>query len=524
MTEQDRINARAFKLKRMSNMPRLTFNQMRFTFTEYLDIDSEWVAMYRFAMLTEIEPVLFDCCINSCLCYTGRFRHDDHCRVCNEPRKRAGVAQRQFSYIPLIPRLQGYFQNEAKIKALLYRDDYEHTPGKINDVFDCQHYRNLLQSKVVVDGHEQNYKYFSCPNDIAFSFCADGYLLFKRRRGGPSATPLIIQLYNLPPTIRTHLENLICIGVISGPNAPKYLDSFLYPFDEECARLAHGVRTFNALTKMHFPLHAYRIFTLGDMVSINAELGIKGHNGFSPCRSCKIKGVRDVTNKKTNYYVPLMKPYKEGEPPRSWDPSNLPLRTHESFEEAYAEIEAAPTQNQSDRLAMYHGVNARPAMQRVGSVDLAQSYPWDWMHLFLENVIPALIKLWMGNFKDLDVGSENYEISEEVWEEIGQETADAVKDIPAAFVRKLSNIATERSYFTAEAWCFWFMFLAPTLLKDRFPEAKYYDHMCDLVEIMKICLQFETTDAEIDNLEAKIIDWVEDYERSAFCCNYELDY
>lgn len=100
--------------------------------------------------------------------------------------------------------------------------------------------------------------------------------------------------------------------------------------------------------------------------------------------------------------------------------------------------------------------------------------------------------------------TEDYVIPMAVWEEIGIETADAVKIIPAAFVRVLPNIAKERAFFTAESWCFWFLYLAPTLLKGRFQNAKYHRHLCDLVEIMKISLQFSITHHEIDNLEAKI--------------------
>ena len=44
------------------------------------------------------------------------------------------------------------------------------TPGQIKDVFDCEHYRRLLETKVVINGHEQKYCYFSNPYDIAFLF------------------------------------------------------------------------------------------------------------------------------------------------------------------------------------------------------------------------------------------------------------------------------------------------------------------------------------------------------------------
>ena len=96
-------------------------------------------------------------------------------------------------------------------------------------------------------------------------------------------------------------------------------------------------------------------------------------------------------------------------------------------------IRNVPTNMAAKALEMYHGINGDPALHRVSSVDLAQCYPWVWMHMFLENIIPTLIKLWMGKYKGLDVGEKDYEITDKVWEEIGQETTDAVKDIPAAF-------------------------------------------------------------------------------------------
>jgi hypothetical protein len=205
-------------------------------------------------------------------------------------------------------------------------------------------------------------------------------------------------------------------------------------------------------------------------------------------------------------------PAVEGEPLRSWDPTNLPLRTHDSFAVARAAIRKASTQKSADDLEMYYGISGEPALHHVSSVDLAQCYPWDWMHLFLENIILALIKLWMGKYKGLGVGEEDYEIDEEIWKEIGHETSEAVKDIPAAFVRHLPDIAADRSSFTAEAWSFWFMHLAPFLLQNRFPDPKYHWHLCDLVDIMKICLQFEITEEEINELEKKIHIWVRLYE------------
>jgi len=135
------------------------------------------------------------------------------------------------------------------------------------------------------------------------------------------------------------------------------------------------------------------------------------------------------------------------------------------------------------------------------------------MHLFLENIVPTLVNLWTGRFKGLDEGTEEYELAPHIWEEIGEETAATVKDIPAAFVRALGNIASERSSFTAEAWGFWFMHLAPVLLRNRFPRRKYYTHMCKLVSLMKTSIKLEISMEEIDVLEQGFAEWVQEYER-----------
>jgi hypothetical protein len=132
------------------------------------------------------------------------------------------------------------------------------------------------------------------------------------------------------------------------------------------------------------------------------------------------------------------------------------------------------------------------------------------MHLFFENIIPNLIKFWSGKFKGLDTGREAYEISEEVWEQIWKETADAMRHIPSDFCRSL---ASGPGKFTAESWCFWFVYLAPGLLRGRFSDPKYHVHSCELGEIVKSCLQFTSKVSEIDQLEEHIIRWVQTYEQ-----------
>jgi len=135
------------------------------------------------------------------------------------------------------------------------------------------------------------------------------------------------------------------------------------------------------------------------------------------------------------------------------------------------------------------------------------------MHQFLENIVKTLLSLWMGDFKDFNSDGEAYVIPDHIWQQIGDETAAAVKNIPAAFCRVLGNIHNDRSSFTAESYSFWFIYIAPILLHGRFQHNKYYDHFLNLVKIMKTTLQFSVTHDEVDELEESLICWVMTYEK-----------
>lgn len=71
-----------------------------------------------------------------------------------------GDPRRQFSYILLIPRLQGYFQNPSMVKRLSYRANYEAGNRSMSDIFDGIHYQTLLETEVIIDAHPLGQSFF----------------------------------------------------------------------------------------------------------------------------------------------------------------------------------------------------------------------------------------------------------------------------------------------------------------------------------------------------------------------------
>jgi hypothetical protein len=65
---------------------------------------------------------------------------------------------------------------------------------------------------------------------------------------------------------------------------------------------------------------------------------------------------------------------------------------------------------------------------------------------------------------------------------------------------------------TAERWALWAMFLAPILLRDRFPDRKYYDHFMKLVRLINKCVSWVLKRSELEEIRVGFQEWVEEYE------------
>jgi hypothetical protein len=508
MDERDKLILRAFALKIRDHLKDDTFESLPFVFQNHT-LPSWKETRSRVAFLSGLHPVAYDCCPNSCCCFVGPHALLDKCPYCNAARYSVEQrARKSFVYVPLAPRLVALYRNVDLATKMEYRSQCVPSTQGISDIFDGSVYRNLTKKHVVVDGRVLPYTYFSDPRDIALGLATDGFAPFRRRKA--TTWPLIVYNYNLPPEIRFRKEYILCIGVVPGPKKPKDMDSFLYPLVEELLQMAVGIRAFDVLQSSLFALHAYLIVVSGDIPALTMLLNIKGHNAFSPCRACKITGVQAPSQKVKTYYVPLSR--HQPLSAQRLDAANLPLRTHSEMLQQAREVQLAPTQKESDHLAKKYGIKAVPILSYAPSLVFPASFPYDFMHLIWENLIPNLISLWTGSFKGLDQGCESYYLPKAVWEAIGELTAACGATMPSAFCSRPPNIAHDLSSCTADSWSFWALYLGPVLLRKRFSKPKYYDHFIELVKLLHICLQFELSNDDIRTLRAGFARWVEKYE------------
>lgn len=453
-------------------------------------------------------------CVKSCIAYDGEYKDLQSCPLCSEPRNDAyGRPRNVFKPIPISERLQGEYL-DAKRSEHLQRPKTS-DPAELSDKFDGNHIRNLKQQTVIVNGHDTGYQYFSDERDLSLTLGLDGFSFYpsvgrKISQTQYNAWVLILIIDNLSSEIRTRRDNIMVLGIIPGPGNPKDLNSFLVWFRDELHCLSLGILSWDAYRDEWFLLRAYLLFVIGDMPAIAHMMMMKGHNGILGCRSCYIRGIRDTSN---THYPALQHPNGQG---YLIEGLIREKRTHQTFLEDIAQIErvkASGNRQAYEQLKKDTGINGRSILFDLPSVDFGRSFGHDIMHLFAANNIKNLVMLWSGSFKGLDQGTGNYHISEEKWKEVGLITERSFDFIPQAFSRRLPDIVNKSSDLTCEGWMFWFTRVAPHVLKGRLVEP-YYSHAIDLIAIIKTCMSYTVTRAEIEGpfMEA-CFKWVRDYER-----------
>lgn len=511
----------AFNYKVNTDITGRAFGKLRRAFPSRLgDLPNEPAVRKVAAALSGFCGREIHCCINSCVAYTGAYTPLDQCPHCGEERYKPARNNRVhraprciFLYLPILPRLRNLYRDSTLAQKLRHRAERDLDPANIRDIFDGAHYNRLCGERVAVGGDVLGHHYFSQPTDIALGLSSDGFGPFKSRQ--KSCWPLLAFNYNLPPTIRTRLENVICLGVVPGPSSPKEIDTFLEPFIDELEDLARGVPAYDAAAGHPITLHAYLLACFGDMPAVAKLMCMKGPNGKHPCRACDIEAVHPEEGDTTNY-TPLKRTFVSGAPgPSSYDPLNLPLRSHIDFLEQALYVESAENDAVEERRSRETGINSLSPLARISSLNFPRSFPHDFMHAMFENVVPMLLDLWSRSDKWKTFGNahEDYHIPPDTWKAIGKACVASGNTIPSAFGCRIPNLAESRRELTAESRCLFATQVGPALLRGQTRYPRFYQHFIRLVGLINTCLRIEITRADLQRIRAGFARWVQDFER-----------
>ena len=229
--------------------------------------------------------------------------------------------------------------------------------------------------------------------------------------------PIIAIIYNLASELHFLQPHCLDLNTIPGPNKPWDVDSFLWPLVEEFSELAKGIKAWDASTLSYFILWAYLLLLFGDIPAIALLMHMKGVNGLSLCQTCKIKGIHNCSSNSNTHYVPLQHNCCTGADPPQYDASNLPIWTHNEFIQQMDKVQLAPNHTTHEKLAKEYSIKGRCILASIPSISFPESFPFDFLHLIWENLIPNLICFWTGEFKELYHKDVNYVIAPHCWKD-----------------------------------------------------------------------------------------------------------
>ncbi|KEP45465.1 transposase family Tnp2 protein, partial [Rhizoctonia solani 123E] len=533
LTEEEIDSIKMTAIRLFGHLSEGNYERIRYSFRNKVQFLSSYRIARKLCLLSGVTPQPYDCCINVCYAFTGEYADLEFCPnpKCKKARYEGGKPVKTWEYLPMNPRLRGLFKNSEMVTQMYYRADYVQEAGAMDEYIDGTRYKRLTRSKIVIDGEELDAFYFGGSRDIAYAVMLDGVNIFERSHKETSTCwPILAINLNLPASERVKLRNIIPLGVIPGPNQPKDFNSFLLPFVEEAIEQARGLEAYDVTRGKDFTLRAHPIFISGDMQAIKHAMEMKGPNGKLPCRGCEGCGIYHKERK--TYYLPLVNPTDKpdaipeeridpdapADALASLDPDNLPLRTSRRIAWQLEQMDNARNKRQYNDLARDFGLAGHSILDRIPSISRPDSYPHEFLHLFLLNHGPELVSLWAGTYQLGD--NDEYVLIADDWTTIGLETVEASKTLPALFIRPLPNIATCWRLYCGESWCFWLVYIGPIVLRGRLPK-KYYDHYMELVNILKCLLSLSNTTARIGQLRHEIIHYVETFEELYYQYKYD---
>ncbi|TFK91943.1 hypothetical protein K466DRAFT_573359 [Polyporus arcularius HHB13444] len=186
-------------------------------------------------------------CYNTCIAYTGPFDQLTRCPICPERKSRytivggKRVPRRTFSTFPVGPQLQVLRSSPETAELMQHRRNVTRelrarggVVTEIDDLFQGRLYYEEVEAKNITD------------DDMVLMLSIDGAQLYASK--GSDCWFLIWVVFELPPEHRYKKRFVLPAGVISGPNKPKLMDSFLYPtFYHIRAIQREGLRVYDAV-------------------------------------------------------------------------------------------------------------------------------------------------------------------------------------------------------------------------------------------------------------------------------------
>ncbi|GAU23276.1 hypothetical protein TSUD_281710 [Trifolium subterraneum] len=198
-------------------------------------------------------------------------------------------------YLPIMPRLKRLFNNVDDAKNIRWHADERKCDGYIRHPADSLQWKKI-DALYPEFGNE--------PRNLRLGLATDGMNPYGNLSSIHSSWPVLLIIYNLPPSICMKRKYIMLSVMISGPKQPgNDIDVYLGPLIEDLRMLwEEGVRVFDAHSRDYFTLRAMLFCTINDFPAYGNLCGysVKGHLACPICeKDTKFQQLRN--GKKTVY-------------------------------------------------------------------------------------------------------------------------------------------------------------------------------------------------------------------------------
>ncbi|GET57030.1 transposase domain-containing protein [Rhizophagus irregularis DAOM 181602=DAOM 197198] len=284
-------------------------------------------------------------------------------------------------------------------------------------------------------------------------------------------------------TVGVKKENLMVTLIIPGPKQPQDFNSFLYPLIQEMKLLQDGILCYDGNKKEYFTLRAHILAWTGDLPALSKILYLTGHNSYSGCRFCNLRGTLNEMNR--HVYYPLQ---------QNIDPIRLPIRTHDEMLTSINQIEHL----KGDRRETYIrncGIKGKSILFELSSIKFPRSFP--------EKFYP----------KNDERNSNNYTISSKTWIEIGEIMEKNRSNMPSDIGRPPRNIIKHSAGFKSCGMGKLDYFIFFTIIKRK-AATKLLLRMVNFVEAVQLCIQPRIDFEDLDKIRNLLIQFYNHYASS----------
>lgn len=218
-------------------------------------------------------------CPNDCILYRNEYESLDSCPECQESRyKKARVPNKVLWYFPIIPRFKRMFSTTENAEKLIWHAKDRIRDDKLRHPADSPQWKMIDSRFPEFGGDSRN---------LRVALCSDGMNPFNGNTNY-SLWPVLLVIYNLPPSLCMKRKWIMLSLLISGPNQPgNDIDVYLAPLVEDLKLMwDDGVEVFDAHLQERFNLKALLFCTINDFPAYGNLSGYSVH-GHSACPICE---------------------------------------------------------------------------------------------------------------------------------------------------------------------------------------------------------------------------------------------